>query len=140
MKITKAHQIETPRVTGHISGHLIVKVHVDDGPRSGPRIRTVTLGGSNPSTEGMEAWENDVASRPNSKPKSPWRPSSATRRWPKLAAKHQLHPNVIAQWKRQARESLPEVFAREPSRGTADHEAEVRRCMKRVRRLMRRMG
>ena len=34
MKITKieAHQIETPRVTGHISGHLIVKVHVDDGP------------------------------------------------------------------------------------------------------------
>ena len=34
MKIAKieAHQIETPRVTGHISGHLIVKVHVDDGP------------------------------------------------------------------------------------------------------------
>ena len=28
-----------------------------------------------------------------------------------LAAKHNLHPNVIAQWKRQARESLPEVFA-----------------------------
>ena len=41
-----------------------------------------------------------------------------------LAAKHNLHPNVIALWKRQARESLPEVFAR--SRGTADHEAEVK--------------
>ena len=34
MKITKveAFQIETPRYYGHISGHLIVKVHIDDGP------------------------------------------------------------------------------------------------------------
>ena len=34
MKITKieAHQIETPRYYGQISGHVIVKVHVDDGP------------------------------------------------------------------------------------------------------------
>ena len=34
MKITKieAHQIETPRYYGHISGHLIVKVYVDEGP------------------------------------------------------------------------------------------------------------
>ena len=34
MKITKIEtiQIETPRYTGHISGHVIVKVHVDDGP------------------------------------------------------------------------------------------------------------
>jgi L-alanine-DL-glutamate epimerase-like enolase superfamily enzyme len=34
MEITKieAHQIETPRYYGHVSGHLIVKVHVDDGP------------------------------------------------------------------------------------------------------------
>ena len=29
MKITK---IETPRYYGHVSGHVIVKVHVDDGP------------------------------------------------------------------------------------------------------------
>ncbi len=43
-----------------------------------------------------------------------------------LAAKHNLHPNVIAQWKRQARESLPEVFARKTSSGAADHEAEVK--------------
>ena len=43
-----------------------------------------------------------------------------------LAAKHHLHPNVIAQWKRQARESLPEVFARKTSSGAADHEAEVK--------------
>ena len=43
-----------------------------------------------------------------------------------LAAKHHLHPNVIAQWKRQARESLPEVFARKTSSRAADHEAEVK--------------
>ena len=34
MKITKVEtfQIETPRYYGHISGHVIVKVHIDDGP------------------------------------------------------------------------------------------------------------
>ena len=34
MKITKVEtiQIETPRYTGQISGHVIVKVYVDDGP------------------------------------------------------------------------------------------------------------
>jgi muconate cycloisomerase len=34
MKITKvqAIQIETPRFYGHVSGHLLVAVHVDDGP------------------------------------------------------------------------------------------------------------
>jgi len=34
MKITKieTYQIETPRYYGHVSGHVIVKVHVGDGP------------------------------------------------------------------------------------------------------------
>ena len=34
MKIIKVEtiQIETPRFYGHISGHVLVKVHVDDGP------------------------------------------------------------------------------------------------------------
>ena len=34
MKITKVEtfQIETPRYYGQISGHVIVKVYVDDGP------------------------------------------------------------------------------------------------------------
>ena len=34
MKITKVEtiQIETPRYYGHISGHVLVKVFVDDGP------------------------------------------------------------------------------------------------------------
>ena len=34
-----------------------------------------------------------------------------------LAAKHEVHPNMIAQWKRQAKESLPEVFAKEDGSG-----------------------
>ena len=34
MKITRIEtfQIETPRYYGHVSGHVIVKVHVDAGP------------------------------------------------------------------------------------------------------------
>ena len=43
-----------------------------------------------------------------------------------LAARHGVHPNMITQWKRQAKESLPEVFAKKASRGAADREAEVK--------------
>ena len=43
-----------------------------------------------------------------------------------LAARHEVHPNMIAQWKRQAKESLPEVFAGKSSRGATDREAEVK--------------
>lgn len=34
-----------------------------------------------------------------------------------LAKAHQLHPNQIATWKRQAREGLPEVFNGKQKRG-----------------------
>ena len=43
-----------------------------------------------------------------------------------LAAKHDVHPNMIAQWKCQAKESLPDVFAKKASRGATDREAEVK--------------
>ena len=43
-----------------------------------------------------------------------------------LAAKHDVHPNMIAQWKRQAKESLPDVFAKKASCGATDREAEVK--------------
>ena len=43
-----------------------------------------------------------------------------------LAAKHGVHPNMIAQWKRQAKDSLPDVFAKKASRGATDREAEVK--------------
>ena len=43
-----------------------------------------------------------------------------------LAAKHGVHLNMIAQWKRQAKDSLPEVFAKKTSRGATDRDAEVK--------------
>ena len=43
-----------------------------------------------------------------------------------LAAKHDVHPNMITQWRRQAKESLPDVFAKKASRGATDREAEVK--------------
>ncbi len=43
-----------------------------------------------------------------------------------LAAKHDVHPNMITQWKRQAKQSLPGVFAKKTSRGSADRAAEVK--------------
>ena len=45
-----------------------------------------------------------------------------------LAAKHNVHPNMITQWKwkRHAKESLPEAFAKKTSRGAVDREAEVK--------------
>ena len=43
-----------------------------------------------------------------------------------LAAKHDVHPNMITAWKRQAKESLSGVFAKKASRGAADRNAEVK--------------
>ena len=40
-----------------------------------------------------------------------------------LAAKHDVHPNMITQWKRQAKQSLPDAFSKKNTRGaTADEE------------------
>ena len=43
-----------------------------------------------------------------------------------LSAKHKIHPNMIAQWKRRAQESLPELFAKKNDRTKAAREAEVK--------------
>jgi transposase len=43
-----------------------------------------------------------------------------------LAARHGVHPNMITQWKRQAKESLPSAFAKKSSRGAADRDAEIK--------------
>jgi transposase len=43
-----------------------------------------------------------------------------------LAAKHDVHPNMIAQWKRKAQESLPELFAKKADRSDAAREAELK--------------
>ncbi len=43
-----------------------------------------------------------------------------------LATKHEVHPNMIAQWKRQAQQSLPAVFAKKNERSDAVREAEIK--------------
>jgi len=43
-----------------------------------------------------------------------------------LSAKHKIHPNMIAQWKRRAQESLPELFAKKNDQTKAAREAEVK--------------
>jgi transposase len=43
-----------------------------------------------------------------------------------LSAKHNVHPNMIAQWKRKAQESLPELFARKADRSEEARDAELR--------------
>ena len=40
-----------------------------------------------------------------------------------IAAKHEVHPNQVGTWKRQAIEGLDEVFARGGSPGPSEHEA-----------------
>ena len=39
-----------------------------------------------------------------------------------IAAKFQVHPVQVSQWKKEAAERLPEVFAR---KGSQDHDAEA---------------
>jgi len=43
-----------------------------------------------------------------------------------LAAKHDVHPNMIAQWKRQAKENLPGLFSKKASRSEAARDAEIK--------------
>ena len=43
-----------------------------------------------------------------------------------IASKHQVHPNQVGAWKRQALEGLAEVFSKGAERRTRDHEGELR--------------
>ena len=43
-----------------------------------------------------------------------------------IASKHQVHPNQVSTWKRQAIEGLGEVFSNGVGRRRRDHESEVR--------------
>ena len=42
-----------------------------------------------------------------------------------IAAKHEVHPNQVSGWKRQAQAGLQELFAGATSRRQADHEATI---------------
>mgnify|MGYP001176822887 CR=1 FL=1 len=52
-----------------------------------------------------------------------------------LAAKHGVHPNMITQWKRQAKEGLPGAFGKKSSRGSSDREAEVKELHAKIGQL-----
>jgi transposase len=52
-----------------------------------------------------------------------------------LAAKHDIHPNLIQQWKRQAKEALPEVFSGKASSHQAFREAEIRELHAKIGQL-----
>lgn len=43
-----------------------------------------------------------------------------------LAAKHDIHPNLIQQWKRQAKEGMADVFSGKASSHKTSREAEIR--------------
>ena len=43
-----------------------------------------------------------------------------------IASRHQVHPNQVGAWKRQAMEGLAEVFSGGGERRARDHESEVR--------------
>ena len=51
---------------------------------------------------------------------------SGTHTVAELSAKHNVHPNMIAQWKRRAQENLPELFSNKKDRGEAALEGELK--------------
>ena len=52
-----------------------------------------------------------------------------------LAAKHAVHPNMITQWKRRAKESLPGASGKKASRGSTDRDAEVNQLHAKIGQL-----
>jgi transposase len=52
-----------------------------------------------------------------------------------LAAKHNVHPNMISAWKRLARERLPDLFSKKAERGDASREAEIKELHEKIGRL-----
>jgi len=43
-----------------------------------------------------------------------------------LAAKHDVHPNVIQQWRRHAKESMPDLFSGKAAVQQTSREAEIK--------------
>ena len=52
-----------------------------------------------------------------------------------LATRHDIHPNLIQQWKRQAKENLPDLFSGKASAHKTSREAEVRELHAKIGQL-----
>ena len=53
-----------------------------------------------------------------------------------IASKHQVHPNQVSTWKRQAMEGLGEMFSNGVERRRRDQESEVRELHAKIGELM----
>jgi transposase len=53
-----------------------------------------------------------------------------------LAARYQIHPNMIAKWKREALDGLKETFSRGSVPARRDHEEEIKRLQAKVGELV----
>ena len=53
-----------------------------------------------------------------------------------IAAKDEVHPNQVSQWKRTASEGLVEVFERGSKASQEEHGAEVRQLHEKIRQLV----
>ena len=53
-----------------------------------------------------------------------------------LSAKHGVHPNMIAQWKRRVEDGLPELFSRKETAGDGSREAEIRELHAKIGQLI----
>ena len=53
-----------------------------------------------------------------------------------VAAKHEVHPNQVSQWKREARERLAELFERGTSAGQDERDAQVRKLRRKAEQLV----
>lgn len=52
-----------------------------------------------------------------------------------IAAKHQVHPNQVSAWKRQAMDGLGAVFSNGAERAGRDHEAEIKELHAKIGQL-----
>ena len=52
-----------------------------------------------------------------------------------LAARYEVHPNLVATWKRRAREGLVEVFAGKVEKGQKHNEAKTRELYAKIGEL-----
>ena len=52
-----------------------------------------------------------------------------------LSARYNVHPNLIANWKRKARESLVDIFAERGERKDVEHQAEIKELHAKIGQL-----
>ena len=52
-----------------------------------------------------------------------------------LAAKHDIHPNVVQQWRRQAKEAMPDLFSGKASAHATSRESEIKELHAKIGQL-----